>query len=312
MKISFVIPCYNSEKNIGFVLDEIRQAMEKRPEVDYEVIMVNDCSKDDTAAVIGEIARRDPHMVLVDLAGNVGQANAIVCGLNYVTGDYVMTSDDDGQTPVGRVFDFLAELEKGYDVVCARYVERDRPSGLRGLGSALNRAMSDWLIEKPEGTYMAAVFMARRFVTDEMIRYRLPYSYISGLILRITKNVGNLDVKQRKRQSGSSGYTFSRLLALWMNGFTAFSVKPLRLSAGTGFVLAFLSAAACLITLIANLLSPQIRILGALILEAVFFTCGLQLLFLGLAGEYIGRIYMCINKAPQYVVKEVVRHGEKG
>lgn len=312
MKISFVIPCYNSENNIASVLDEIRQAMAERPEVDYEVIMVNDCSKDCTAEVIGKIARRDPHMVLVDLAGNVGQANAILCGLNYVTGDYVMTSDDDGQTPVGRVFDFLKELEKGYDVVCARYVERDRPSGLRGLGSVLNRAMSDWLIEKPRGTYMAAVFMARRFVTDEMIRYRLPYSYISGLILRITKNVGNLDVKQRRRKSGSSGYNFSRLLALWMNGFTAFSVKPLRVSAGTGCILALLSVVSLLITFIANIVSPEISIMGALILEAVFFTCGLQLLFLGLAGEYIGRIYMCINQAPQYVVKEIVRYGEKG
>ncbi len=312
MKISFVIPCYNSENNIASVLDEIRQAMAERPDVDYEVIMVNDCSKDRTAEVIGEIARRDSHMVLVDLAGNVGQANAILCGLNYVTGDYVMTSDDDGQTPVGRVFDFLKELEKGYDVVCARYVERDRPSGLRGLGSALNRAMSDWLIEKPRGTYMAAVFMARRFVTDEMIRYRLPYSYISGLILRITKNVGNLDVKQRRRKSGSSGYNFSRLLALWMNGFTAFSVKPLRVSAGTGCILALLSVVSLLITFIANIVSPEISIMGALILEAVFFTCGLQLLFLGLAGEYIGRIYMCINQAPQYVVKEIVRYGEKG
>lgn len=312
MKISFVIPCYNSEKNIVSVLDEIRQAMDIRPAVDYEVIMVNDCSKDRTAAVIGDIARRDPHMVLVDLAGNVGQANAILCGLNYVTGDYVMTSDDDGQTPVGRVFDFLEELQKGYDVVCARYVERDRPSGLRGLGSALNRAMSDWLIEKPEGTYMAAVFMAKRFVTDEMIRYRQPYSYISGLILRITKNVGNLDVKQRGRRSGSSGYTFKRLLALWMNGFTAFSVKPLRISAGTGFFLAALSLIAAVITLVVKLISPKAIIMGALILEAVFLTCGLQLLFLGLAGEYIGRIYMCINQSPQYVVKEIVRHEERG
>lgn len=312
MKISFVIPCYNSENNIGSVLDEIRRAMETRPEADYEVIMVNDCSGDRTAEVIGRAARRDPHLILVDLAGNVGQANAILCGLNYVTGDYVMTSDDDGQTPVCMVFDFLAELQKGYDVVCARYVERERPSGFRGLGSAMNRAMSDWLIEKPKGTYMAAVFMARRFVTDEMIRYRQPYSYISGLILRITKNVGNIDVKQRRRRSGSSGYTFSRLLALWMNGFTAFSVKPLRLSAGTGFILSLFSLIACLITLAAGIISSGTGITGALILEAVFFTCGLQLLFLGLAGEYIGRIYMCISQSPQYVVKEIVRHEERG
>ena len=312
MKISFVIPCYNAAENIGLVLEEIRLSMERRPETDYEVIMVNDCSRDQTASVIGEMARRDPHLVLVDLAGNVGQANAILCGLNYVTGDYVMTSDDDGQTPVGRVFDFLAELEKGYDVVCARYIRRDQPSGFRRLGSVLNRAMSDWLIEKPKGTYMAAVFMARRFVTDEMIRYRQPYSYISGLILRITKNVGNLDVEQRGRASGQSGYTLKKLLALWMNGFTAFSIKPLRLCARAGALFAALSFLAGLVTLLAKLLAPGVAVLGFVILEALFFTCGLQLLFLGLVGEYIGRIYMCINQSPQYVVKELVRYeGEK-
>lgn len=311
MKISFVIPCYNSEKNIASVLEEIRQAMEERPETDYEVIMVNDCSGDNTARVIRDMARKDPHLVLVDLARNVGQANAILCGLNYVSGDYVMTSDDDGQTPVGRVFDFFEELQKGYDVVCARYVERERPALLRGMGSALNRAMSDWLIEKPEGTYMAAVFMARRFVTDEMIRYRQPYSYISGLILRVTRNVGNLDVVQRRRQNGSSGYTFSRLLALWMNGFTAFSIKPLRVSAGTGFVFVLISLLSAVITLFVKVYTPETAVAGALILEAVFFACGIQLLFLGLAGEYIGRIYMCINQTPQYVVKEIVRNEKR-
>lgn len=152
MKISFVIPCYNSEKNIGSVLNEIKDVMRTHPETDYEVIMVNDCSKDHTAEVIKKLAESDPHLIAVDLAKNVGQPGALLAGLNYVSGDYIMTSDDDGQTPVGRVFDFLEEIEKGYDVVCARYTERDQPSLFRRMGSALNRGMSDWLIEKPKGT----------------------------------------------------------------------------------------------------------------------------------------------------------------
>ena len=202
--ISYVIPCYRSAQTIGDVVAEIREKMKTLTKYNYEIILVNDCSPDETFGVIRDLALEDARITAIDFARNFGQHSALMAGLRQTKGDIVICLDDDGQTPVGRVFDFLAELEKGYDVVCARYVERDRPSGLRGLGSALNRAMSDWLIEKPEGTYMAAVFMARRFVTDEMIRYRLPYSYISGLILRITKNVGNLDVKQRKRQSGSS------------------------------------------------------------------------------------------------------------
>ena len=135
MKISFVIPCYNSEKNIHGVLEEIRNAMSGRPEVEYEVVLVNDCSKDRTADIIKEIAHEDPHVIAVDLAKNAGQPNALLAGFNHVSGDYIMTSDDDGQTPVGRVFDFLDEINKGYDVVCARYTERKQQSLFRRMGT---------------------------------------------------------------------------------------------------------------------------------------------------------------------------------
>ena len=311
-KVSFVIPCYRSEHTVTAVAAEIEKTMAALPQYDWELVLVNDCSPDGTFGVLRGLAEKDARITAVDLAKNFGQHAALMCGMRHTDGDVVGCLDDDGQTPVGRVFDFLEELEKGYDVVCARYVRRDQPSGFRRLGSVLNRAMSDWLIEKPKGTYMAAVFMARRFVTDEMIRYRQPYSYISGLILRITKNVGNLDVEQRGRASGQSGYTLKKLLALWMNGFTAFSIKPLRLCARAGALFAALSFLAGLVTLLAKLLAPGVAVLGFVILEALFFTCGLQLLFLGLVGEYIGRIYMCINQSPQYVVKELVRYeGEK-
>ena len=142
--------------------------------------MVNDCSPDNTAEVLNKLATENDKMIAVDLAKNVGQANALLAGFGQATGDYIMTSDDDGQTPVGRVFDFLEEMEKGYDVVCARYVDRHQPSLFRRMGSAVNRAMSDWLIEKPEGVYMAAFFMAKRFVIDEMIKYRHSFPYISA------------------------------------------------------------------------------------------------------------------------------------
>lgn len=311
MKISFVIPCYNSSKNIAGVLREIREAMEARPEVDYEVVLVNDCSRDDTARVIKGLAQEDSRVIAVDLAKNVGQPGALLAGLHYVSGDYIMTSDDDGQTPVGRVFDFLAEIEKGYDVVCARYTERDQPSLFRRIGSALNRGMSDWLIEKPKGAYMAAFFMARRYIVEEMIRYRQPYPYISGIILRATQNIGNLDVEQRARNSGSSGYTLKKLLNLWLNGFTAFSIKPLRVAAGAGVLLALVGFVIAVVTVIRKLTVPGILAGWSSLMAAVFFVGGLILLFMGLIGEYIGRIYMCINETPQYVVKEITGYEGK-
>ena len=311
MKISFVIPCYNSAKNIGGVLNEINNAMQTRLDVDFEIILVNDCSPDNTAEVIKELARKDSHIVAVDLAKNSGQPNALLAGLHFVTGDFVMTSDDDGQTPVGRVFEFLDEINKGYDVVCARYTEREQPSLFRRFGSAMNRKMSDWLIEKPEGTYMAAFFMATRSIVDEMIKYRNPYPYISGIILRITQNVGNIDVEQRERNSGHSGYTLRKLLRLWMNGFTAFSIKPLRVATAAGMLFALAGFLTAIFTIIRKIAIPQIQAGWSSLIAVNLVIGGVILIFMGLIGEYIGRIYMCINESPQYVVKEVVKGEEQ-
>ena len=312
MKLSFVIPCYNSSKNIGMVLKEIKDTMVSHRDTEYEVILVNDCSKDNTAKVIKSHALKDGHIIAVDLAKNSGQPNALLAGLNFATGDYIMTSDDDGQTPVGRVFDFLEVMNKGYDVVCARYTERDQPSLFRRFGSVLNRRMSDWLIQKPKGTYMAAFFMAKRFVVDEMIKYRQPYPYISGLILRITQNIGNIDVEQRSRNSGSSGYTLKKLLNLWMNGFTAFSIKPLRIATFTGTLLALAGIVTAFVTIVRKLFfAPDLQAGWASLMSVNLLVGGLILIFMGIIGEYIGRIYMCINETPQYVVKEVTHNQNK-
>lgn len=307
MKISFVIPCYNSSKNIESVLNEIKEAMMQKPEVGYEVVLVNDCSKDDTARIIKALAKQDSHIIAIDLAKNSGQPNALLAGFNHVSGDYVMTSDDDGQTPVGRVFDFLDEINKGYDVVCARYTERNQRSSFRRLGSYLNLKMSDWLIEKPKDTSMSIFFMARRYIIDEMVKYHQPYPYIAGLILRTTQNIGNLDMEQRERNSGHSGYTLNKLLKLWLNGFTAFSIKPLRIAAGLGIVLGCGGVLLALITIIRKLLIVNIQVGWSSLIAVNLIIGGLILIFMGLIGEYIGRIYMCINDTPQYVIKEIVK-----
>ncbi|WP_418752021.1 glycosyltransferase [Frisingicoccus sp.] len=307
MKISFVIPCYNSSKNIKSVLNEIKDAMMQKAEVDYEVILVNDCSKDDTAKIIKQLAMEDSHIIAIDLAKNSGQPNALLAGFNYVTGDYVMTSDDDGQTPVGKVFDFLDEINKGYDVVCARYTDRNQRSMFRQMGSYANLKMSDWLIEKPKEVSMSIFFMARRYIIDEMIKYRQPYPYIAGLILRTTQNIGNLDMEQRERNSGQSGYTLSKLLKLWLNGFTAFSIKPLRIAAGLGGIIGCAGLLLAVITIIRKIFIANIQVGWSSLIAVNLIIGGLILIFMGLIGEYIGRIYMCINDTPQYVIKEIVK-----
>ena len=286
--------------------------MLQRPDFEHEIILVNDCSPDNTWQVIQDIARKDKRVTAINLAKNVGQPNALLAGFHHVSGDLIMTSDDDGQTPIDRVFDFYDELQKGYDVVCARYTERNQPSFFRRMGSAMNRTMSDFLIEKPKDVYMAAVFMAKRFVIDEMTRYRHPYPYISGLLLRTTQNIGNVDVEQRSRVSGESGYTLAKLLRLWLNGFTAFSIKPLRVASITGFILALIGFATAIGTAIRKILVPTIAAGWSSMIAVLLLVGGLILIFLGLIGEYIGRIYMCINETPQFLIKDIAKQKPDG
>lgn len=311
MKISFVIPCYNSSQTIEGVVEEIRSTMKCRPEFCYEIILVNDFSKDHTAQVIKNLAQRSRDVKAISLARNFGQPSAILAGFHYVTGDYVVTLDDDGQTPIQQIFEFIDKLEEEqYDVVCAKYVQRAQPSGFRRLGSKLNEKMSDWLIKKPKGVYMSAFLCARRFVVDEIVRYKNSYPYLAGLVLRTTQNIGNVEVVQRERSAGTSNYNFKKLLQLWLNGFTAFSIKPLRISVIVGMGFAFCGFLVAAAAIIRKLLGVDVQVGWSSIIALMLIIGGVILLFLGMIGEYIGRIYMCINESPQYVIREVTIGGE--
>ena len=159
---------------------------------------------------------------------------------------------------------------------------------------------------------MSTIFMAKRFVVENMIQYDQPYAYISGLILRITQNVGNVEMEQRDRAEGESGYTIKKLLALWLNGFTAFSIKPLRVADLIGGVTAFIGVIIAIITIIRKLLDSSIQAGWSSMIAVVLITSGLHLLLLGIVGEYVGRCYMCINKTPQYVVRKVYKKKDEG
>lgn len=309
MKISFVIPCYNSENTISSVVDEIKSVVNNL-QCDYEVLLVNDCSKDNTSKVIKQLSDNDSSVIAIDLAKNSGQAGATMCGLNNATGDYVVCGDDDGQTPFSELEKFKTKLEtENFDVVCAKYVNRDQKEFVRNFGSKLNILMARKILGQPKDLYLSVFFIAKRFVIDEIVQYKNPYPYITGLLLRTTHNIGNVEVQQRDRAIGKSGYTFAKLLALWINGFTAFSVKPLRVSILIGTVVSVLGFIFGIATIIRKIIDPSIVLAGYSSLMAVLlFIGGLIMLILGMIGEYVGRIYISMNKSPQYVIKNIYRN----
>lgn len=305
--ISFVIPCYRSQATLPSVIREIQETMEGLSQYTYEVVLVNDCSPDNTFDSIRELCRENKNITGINLAKNFGQHSALMAGFHQVKGDIIVCLDDDGQTPADEVGKLLKGIEKGADVVYAKYAHKHH-SGFRNWGSHVNELMTRVMLGKPKDLFVSSYFAARRFVVDEMIKYEYPYPYVIGLVLRTTKNIVNVEVNHRDRMEGTSGYTLGKLLGLWFNGFTAFSVKPLRIATVTGAGCAFLGFAYGIYTIIKKIfINPPGLVTGfSALMSVLVFMGGMLMLMLGLVGEYMGRMYISMNRSPQYVVREIV------
>ena len=309
MKVSIVIPCYASAKFLRGTVGEIRQKMDSLKQYEYEVILVNDCSPDNTFEVIRSLVREDSHITGIGLAKNFGQHAALMAGFRYCDGDITVCLDDDGQTPADEVGKLLDKLEEGYDVVYARYCHKQH-SAFRNFGSKVNELMTRFMLGKPKDLYISSYFAAKKFVVKEMIKYRNCYPYVIGLVLRTTKNITNVEVNHRERELGTSGYTLGKLFGLWFNGFTAFSIKPLRVATACGGFCATAGFLYGIYTIIKKFLNPLVPMGWSSTMAAMVFIGGMLMLMLGLIGEYIGRIYISLNDAPQYVVREIT--GKEG
>ncbi len=306
--VSFIIPCYRSEETIEDVINEIEGAMDMLVLYSYEIILVNDCSPDNTWGKICELVKEHDEIHGISLAKNFGQHAALMAGFNAAKGDIIVCLDDDGQTPADEVGKLLYQIEKGADVVYARYAHKQH-NIFRNFGSAMNEWMAHVMLGKPKDLFVSSYFAARRFVVDEMVKYKSSYPYVIGLVLRTTRNIVNVDVTHRARTVGSSGYTFSKLMALWINGFTAFSIKPLRIGTLMGAVIACFGFLYGIYTIIKKLLYPDLPIVGfSALMSMLTFMSGMLMLMVGLTGEYIGRIYISQNNNPQYVIRDEVEH----
>ena len=310
--ISFVIPCYRSSQTLPGVIQEIKDTMKTLKNYEYEIVLVNDSSPDDTFCVITGLCRENDNITGINLARNFGQHAALMAGFHYVKGDVVVCLDDDGQTPACEVVRLLAGIEEGADVVYAKYNHKHH-SGFRNFGSHVNEVMTRIMLGKPKDLYVSSYFAAKRFVVDEMIRYEYAYPYVIGLVLRTTKNIVNVEIDHRDRQAGESGYTLKKLLGLWFNGFTAFSVKPLRVATVTGTICALCGFAYGIYTIIKKIfIQPPDLVIGfSALMSVIVFMGGMLMLMLGLVGEYMGRMYVSMNNSPQYVIREIVGNGKE-
>lgn len=311
-KLSFIIPCYGSEKTVGLVIEEINKVVSQNPRYDYEVVAVNDHSPDNVWQVLKNIAQNNPKVKLINLAKNMNRPGALMAGMSKTTGDYIILMDDDGQCPMESLWKLIEPLENGHDVSIAKYPTY-KQSKFKSFGTIVNRKMTEIVMEKPKDLSFTNFSALKRYIVEEITKYKNPYPYLTGLLLRTTSDIVNVEMEERERITGSTNFTFKKMLNLWINGFTAFSIKPLRISTIVGIITAALGFIYGIYIIIHKLVVHTTVLQGYSSLMAVMlFIGGIIMMMLGMIGEYIGRIYISINNSPQYVIKETVNIKDKG
>ncbi len=300
--ISFVIPCYCSELTIRGVVEEILDLHKTHMEDDYEIILVSDASPDGVWNVIKQLTEEYSFIKGIELAKNFGQHAALLAGYRIAKGDLIVSLDDDGQIAVEDTYKLIDRLDDGFDVVYGKYKVKMH-SSFRNLGSKMAGWMCVHLMGIPKSFAGSSFYVARRFLIEEMCKYKNAYVFMPGLVFRATKNYDSVFVGHRAREVGESNYTITKLISLWVNGATTFSIVPLRISSVLGGLAAFAGILFSILLIIRKLMHPEIVAGWASQMCITLVMCGTILMVLGVAGEYIGRIYMSANDTPQYVVR---------
>jgi undecaprenyl-phosphate 4-deoxy-4-formamido-L-arabinose transferase len=308
--LSILIPVYNSEKTIGKLVDGLIEQL--GPLFKLEIILVNDNSVDSSEEVCISLFEKYKETVkFYSLSKNVGEHNAVMAGLNQSTGDYLIIMDDDFQNPVSEVVKLVdAALDNNHDVVYS-YYEKKRHNFFRNMGSWLNDKAANLMLKKPKGLYLSSFKVLNKFLVNEIINYKSPFPYIDGLILQITDKIGTAKVEHHERKDGRSGYTLRKLISLWLNMFTNFSILPLRVSILLGLTFASIGMVLGVKTVIERFLDPNIPVGFASLFVSISIFGGIQLVMLGMVGEYIGRIFLSLNKKPQYTIRKKYEHPDR-
>ena len=305
MLISVVIPCYRSAKTIERVVEEIKSEILKREGNRYQIILVNDCSPDNTFEVLTRLAQEDSNIVALDLARNYGQNNARMAAVPYIKGDVAVCMDDDGQHPADQIYTLVDKINEGYDLVYAKF-PKQKQTGFRRLASRAHTKLQELTGAKMKGIFNSPFLAWSSFAVKTLKQYKSPFVSAGAYLMRVTNRVANVEATQRARMEGKSGYTLKKLLNLWLTEFTNFSLVPLRFSSILGFASSALGLLFGVILVIRKLLHPSIAVGYTSTVTLILFIGGIIMMMLGLLGEYIGKIYMTLSNLPQSVVRTAI------
>lgn len=301
--LSIVIPVYGSEKVLEKLVDQIRDVLDGNE--NYEIIFVCDKSPDDSWKVIQSLSIDDHRISGILLRMNAGQHNSLMAGLARASGKIIVTMDDDLQHSPKDIPLLVSKIKQGYDVAYANFNARSHQLW-KIVGSRLTNSVATYLLQKPKELYLSPFRTLSAEIKNDILNYQGPYVYLDGLILSVTKNITSVDVEHYQRYAGESGYGLRKSISLWLKMATSFSIVPLRLTSllglffsGIGFILAIVS--------IIQKLTINVMPTGwSSLIVAVLIMGGVQLLALGMIGEYLGRVLLTINARPQYVIEKTI------
>jgi len=304
-KISVVIPVYNAENTIKELSKSVFNNLLENVE-QLHLILVNDGSTDNSGSICLDLASNNENITYIELAKNFGEHHAILAGLHYVDGDYVVLMDDDFQNPPEEIIKLINEIHsKDYDVVYSKFLKKEHHY-LRNIGSRFINYVAFKVFGKPKDLYLSSFKILNRFAVSECIKYKGPFPYLDGIIFNITRNVGSVLVEHRPRLKGESGYTFPKLVSLWSNLYINHSIFPMRLISIIGLFI-FISSAIFLIwVIIEKLINPDLPAGWSSVIGLILLFSGMQFLFIGLIGEYLGRLFLTNNNKPQFIVRKKI------
>ena len=305
LELSIVVPVYNSASTLGSLLERLTQTIAAITQ-SYEIILVDDGSRDDSWAAIQNLrVNYSEHLVAIQLMRNYGQHNALMCGLGVARGEFVVTMDDDLQNPPEEIPKLLAHIKQhGLDLVYGCPSKRNH-AAWRNLGSTIVWHFYRTVFRNPVTPTPFRIM--RHQMAQSVMFYDLNFTYLDGLLAWCTSRIAGIEVEHVARAQGRSGYSLGKLLGLALNLYTNFSLIPLQIVSGVGFVTATSGFLVGLFYLV-QFFASNIAVPGfASTIIAVLILGGAQLLALGVIGEYLGRLHLNVNRKPQYVIRHLDR-----
>jgi len=311
-ELSIVIPCYNSEQSLPQLNERLNNSLGLL-NIIYEIIYVNDQSKDNTLIELKKLAISDPHVKVIDLMFNVGQFRALYCGFDLAKGQYIVTIDDDLQHPPEEIHKLYNAIKNNsqIDAVFGKYREK-KHSPFRNFGSRLIKIINEKIYAKPKGLTMSAFRIMSRELVETVLSHKTISPVLGAVILKSTKKIINIEVKHDKRKHGKSNYNVMKLIKTTLDNVLNFSSLPLQAISILGIIISFISFIISLFFL-ARYFVTEVTVPGwTSIMVLLNFYAGLILVSLGLIGEYLIRILMEVNGTPKYKIRKIYEQGSTG